>query len=107
MLRVTQPQRHRRKIDREAGSLIEEILPCVADTALASDAVDALQGDGCRPQQYLGRTDPEDDFRNLERVERLRAADAGDVGCPLLRVLNRLRKRGRKVRIEVCRVRAG
>ena len=41
MLHVTQPQRHRRKIDREAGCL-EEILTGVSDTALASDDADAL-----------------------------------------------------------------
>ena len=58
VLRVTQLQHHRRQIDREAGSPLEEILTRVSDTALASHEAEALQRGGCRPQQYLGRTDP-------------------------------------------------
>jgi hypothetical protein len=54
MRRVAQPQRYRRKIDREAG-LLEEILTQLSDTALASHEADTLQRDGCRPQRYLGR----------------------------------------------------
>ena len=49
VLRGTQPQRHRRKVDREAG-LLEEISTRVSDTALASDAADALERDGGWPQ---------------------------------------------------------
>ena len=79
----------------------------VSDTTFAAGEADALRRDGCWPQQYFGWTDLEDYFRTLKRVERLRAADTSDVGGPFLCALNRLRKRVRRIRIEVCRVGAG